>query len=241
MSAPAISLRSTSRPRSSFRLSTTLRLFGFTQKCTDPSPPTALSQWRTMSPPGGSTLMTSAPKSARWRTPSGPLIDTPSETTRTPSSGRDMSHLPERRVPDEAHRHPGPRRGKAYTAGTLTRRATWHATTAHRAPYGHCSHRVLDALCTVPLPYYCCFPCPIQAGPRLSAACARHSGGAPTRAAHPLHLREPSGADLAYHVLLLTVTPYNRAMTCRENASAKHHFSSFPVANINSCRPWCSS
>src|SRR6266516_3709969 len=51
MSAPAMSLRSTSRPRSSFRLSTTLRLFGFTQKCTDPSLPTALSQWRTMSPP----------------------------------------------------------------------------------------------------------------------------------------------------------------------------------------------
>src|SRR5712691_13284781 len=143
-----------------------------------------------MSPPGGSTLMTSAPKSARWRTPSGPLIDTPSETTRTPSSGRDMSHLPERRVPDEAHRHLVPRRGKAYTAGTLTRRATWNATTAHRAPYSHCSHRVLDALCTVPLPYYCCFPCPLQAGPMLSASCARHSGGAPTRAAHPLHLRD---------------------------------------------------
>src|SRR5712691_10604114 len=196
MSAPAMSLRSTSRPRSSFRLSTTLRLFGFTQKCTDPSPPTALSQWRTMSPPGGSTLMTSAPKSARWRTPSGPLIDTPSETTRTPSSGRDMSHLPERRVPDEAHRHLVPRRGKADTAGTLTRRATWNATTAHRAPYSHCSHRVLDALCTVPLPYYCCFPCPIQAGPMLSAACARHSGGSPPRGQPTLSISEtPSGGE----------------------------------------------
>jgi len=38
-----------------------------------------------------------------------------------------------------------------------------------------------------------------------------------------------------------TVTPYNRAMTCRENASAKRHFSSLPVANINSCKPWRSS
>src|SRR5262249_6960664 len=35
--------------------------------------------------------------------------------------------------------------------------------------------------------------------------------------------------------------PYNRAITCRENSSAKCHFSSFPVANINSCTPWRSS
>src|SRR5262244_4078457 len=101
-----MSLRSTPRPRSSLRLSTTLRLFGFTQKWADPSPPTALSQWRTMSPPGGSTLMTSAPKSARWRSPSGPLIDTPSETMRTPSRGSTIQHLKIRRVfPAKEERH----------------------------------------------------------------------------------------------------------------------------------------
>src|SRR5262249_47397055 len=136
-SAPAMSLRSTARPRASLRLSTTLRLFGFTQKWADPSPLTALSQWRTMSPPGGSTLITSAPKSARWRSPSGPLIDTPSETTRTPSRGSTIKHLKiPRSFPAKSSRHhigQGPADPCDHW-WPETRRGRWHLRSCTVAP-----------------------------------------------------------------------------------------------------------
>src|SRR5947207_5327839 len=72
-----------SRPSACFR--STARLFLFRLK-TGKNPAPAASSRRVLSPSSGSTLITSAPRSASIRPQEGPITMCANSTTRTPSS-----------------------------------------------------------------------------------------------------------------------------------------------------------
>src|SRR5690606_31169928 len=80
--------RARSRSAASFRSSTIERLPRFSEAKFSEKPPRIGGHWRSASPPGGSTLMTSAPKSASSIAQNGPAATWQNSTTRTPASGR---------------------------------------------------------------------------------------------------------------------------------------------------------
>src|SRR5262245_50987635 len=87
-SAPAASSRSSARPASCARFSASERLPRFARWNSPEIPPRDEPTARSTSPaPGGSTLITSAPWSARSVVASGPEITAEQSTMRTPDSG----------------------------------------------------------------------------------------------------------------------------------------------------------
>src|SRR5215210_6683510 len=85
MSAEAISASTRARSAGSARSATTLLLLRLnTRKNPAPEPIIV----RVLSPPGGSTLITSAPRSPRIMPQVGPMIMWENSTTRMPESGR---------------------------------------------------------------------------------------------------------------------------------------------------------
>src|SRR5207237_8620775 len=99
--------RSTSS-RPSGRLRSTAKLFLFRLK-TGKKPAPACSRRRVLSPSSGSTLITSAPRSASMRPQEGPITMCANSTTRTPSSSgtESFGQAGERRV--AVHRFVGDR------------------------------------------------------------------------------------------------------------------------------------
>ena len=91
-SAPAIKRSTTSRPTAVWMSSEIDRLPAFTPRNWVPTAASGrrfptLRYQRFDSPPGGSTLITSAPKPARSPPAAGPCTATDSSTTRIPSNG----------------------------------------------------------------------------------------------------------------------------------------------------------
>src|SRR5712671_2340930 len=91
MSVEPASRLKTPRPSPFFRLSTTLRLPRLTALKLGLSVPTAPGICRVESPAGGSTLITSAPRSARIMAQNGPAITCVTSSTRRPVSARRRS------------------------------------------------------------------------------------------------------------------------------------------------------
>src|SRR5919198_5914264 len=91
-SVHSLSRSSACRARACFRSSTMLRLFRFTAKKKAPMFGLRMGpSWRVVSPSGGSTLMTSAPRSPSCWAAHGPSTTVVQSTTRTPASGPGMT------------------------------------------------------------------------------------------------------------------------------------------------------